>query len=304
MNVYLQMAEKILRSHKKPMSAKAILKEAYLRDIAPVHIYGKTQHKTLQARLSEDIVRHKEKSLFCRTKPGFFFLKEFMEEASIFHSRRRKRDLRRGNLLSLKGKKCFEQLNKSDFIGVGLLEKIMTEGAYEYKPAKKISSSDVIVLAAAYLIKNYKILSYREGRYRDGRDNFTGKRSVLFRSAVTAGMETLFGNQDMGLINTASSALSLDLNISISDIFSYNDHIEEHLKFFVEVPESLGGERALLAYIEFHAPNWFEPIDRKLSLNNLDWLDLTVKPNNLEGFDPYSQIFLSYYFSKGISNGV
>ena len=81
---YLQVAQSVLRSTRRPMSARAILDVAYAAGIIPAHLYGKTQQKTLQARLSEDILHHREVSAFYRTEPGQFFLAELLAR-SIRH---------------------------------------------------------------------------------------------------------------------------------------------------------------------------------------------------------------------------
>ena len=97
---YLDIAETVLRVARRPLSAKAIMDAAYRGGIVPSHLYGKTQHKTLHARLSEDILHNKLESRFFRTNPGLFFLSEMRSEPTIpaefkdpFHARRRTRDL-------------------------------------------------------------------------------------------------------------------------------------------------------------------------------------------------------------------
>ncbi|WP_233342057.1 hypothetical protein [Marinicauda pacifica] len=60
-----------------------MLREAYLRDFVPDHLYGQTQHKTLQARLSEDILLHRQNSAFVRTSPGRFFLRILQKDPNI-----------------------------------------------------------------------------------------------------------------------------------------------------------------------------------------------------------------------------
>jgi len=75
MNSYLQLAEAVLRKTNQPLSAPEILEAAYRLQLVPEHLFGKTQHKTLQARLSEDLLRNKEHTTFARTAPGRFVLK-------------------------------------------------------------------------------------------------------------------------------------------------------------------------------------------------------------------------------------
>ncbi len=48
----------------RPMKPREILQLAYVHGLVPRHLHGKTQHKTLTARLSTDILRYKERSKF------------------------------------------------------------------------------------------------------------------------------------------------------------------------------------------------------------------------------------------------
>ncbi len=75
MDAYLHIAEEVLRLERRPMSARAMLVAAYRHNIVPSHLFGRTQHKTLGARLSKDILERREKSAFFRTAPGRFFLR-------------------------------------------------------------------------------------------------------------------------------------------------------------------------------------------------------------------------------------
>src|SRR5204863_3540845 len=62
---------------------REILRRGLSSGIVPSSLYGKTQHKTLQARLSEDILSRRERSPFFRTRPGYFFLREFLTDPAI-----------------------------------------------------------------------------------------------------------------------------------------------------------------------------------------------------------------------------
>lgn len=84
MNSYLQLAEAVLKRTSQPLSASEILDAGYRLQLVPEHLFGKTQHKTLQARLAEDLLRNRASTVFARTGPGRFVLRkdlDFNEEA-------------------------------------------------------------------------------------------------------------------------------------------------------------------------------------------------------------------------------
>lgn len=76
MNSYLQIAQAVLQKSRQPLSAREILDAAYRLQLVPEHLFGKTQYKTLQARLSEDLLRNRKKTIFARTGPGRFILRQ------------------------------------------------------------------------------------------------------------------------------------------------------------------------------------------------------------------------------------
>jgi hypothetical protein len=70
---YLEAAQTVLRARGKPLSAREIVYDAKKYGFLAPHLHGATMHKTLHARLSEDILKHRFRSIFYRTSPGIFF---------------------------------------------------------------------------------------------------------------------------------------------------------------------------------------------------------------------------------------
>ena len=79
MNSYLKMSQTVLSKSRQPLTAREILDAAYRLQLVPDHLFGKTQYKTLHARLCEDILHKSRASLFVRTAPGRFSLASRLE---------------------------------------------------------------------------------------------------------------------------------------------------------------------------------------------------------------------------------
>ncbi|CAN7263896.1 HTH domain-containing protein [Mesorhizobium caraganae] len=79
MNSYLTMSQAVLSKSRQPLTAREILNAAYRLQLVPDHLFGKTQYKTLHARLCEDILHNRRASLFIRTAPGRFSLASRLE---------------------------------------------------------------------------------------------------------------------------------------------------------------------------------------------------------------------------------
>jgi hypothetical protein len=74
------------------------------------------------------------------------------------------------------------------------------------------------------------------------------------------------------------------------------------LGYFLWVSDGSTATTDLLAVISFQCPDWFEPVKRRLALNDLTWLDLTKGITNIEDFDPWSKvILLTSYFNQAIA---
>jgi hypothetical protein len=301
---YLEIAEKVLLSERRPLTARAILRRAYSWGIAPHHLYGKTQHKTLQARLSEDILHRREHSAFFRTRPGYFFLREFITDLSIpaefrqpIIARRRTRDYFTGPALSLKYKNAEELINGASYVEPSVIQQIARLGAYHYVDPKKAGKDDVLLWAVSALTRPGRVLSYRIGKYRDNRVSFLNKRSIAFTSLVPESSHTLFDRDSLGVTDSALLAVATDLDIPVTEASTAASKFEHSVRFAAWQREE-GGPQNLFIFVEVCAPDWFEPSSARLSLNEMHWLDLTSPPNNWMDFDPWSQSILSFYFSE------
>lgn len=301
MDSYLEIAEKVLRAARRPMTAKRILNAAYRANVVPDHLYGKTQHKTLQARLSEDILQNRQNARFFRTQPGHFFLTELESDPTIpdkykdhFSARRRTRDLFRGPALAFsrdfiesKEQKLFRDwcVFFKEAANVGALTYIDPKGAQDqYLPAWSFS----------VVRRKECVLTYRIGRYRDDRDNFTNRRTMGFPAMVSYFDNTLFTQDDFGVSECGLNAVLTDLDIS-RNAFHGDSSIPRPCTSFVLYYSNEEDQSALLFVMEWSCPHWFEPTRRRLSLNDVRWMDATVPPNNISDFEPWSTATLEAF---------
>jgi hypothetical protein len=168
---YLEIAAKVLLASRVPLSAREILERAYLENLVPKHLYGKTQHKTLQARLSEDILSKRDRSLFFRTDPGRFFLKRFVSDSSIpeelkteFPARRRARDLHYTGILALE-KSDLSRSNNAQFsiVDTEQVFNLLKGNKYRYSTSREEYKARNCALIFSFVVvcRNNHFLSYR-----------------------------------------------------------------------------------------------------------------------------------------------
>lgn len=295
MDAYLLIAETVLRAERRPLSPRAILAAAYRNDCVPVHLYGKTQHKTLGARLSEDIITRRENSPFFRTKPGRFFLKDFLNDESISEeykqpitARRRVRDLMLGPALAFSIDDLASITLTNTIIAPERILSLLQDSRYRYDNPKDQRPDSVFLWSFVAVQREWEILTYRLGRYRDDRDTFMSRRSVGFSTLVHRDQRTFFNINDFGIIDSGVNATKVDLDMPNIKSTEKIDGLTANLKNFIWVSQN-DGRNDLLAVVRFECPHWFHPERRRLALNNLSWLDIRTPVNNIDDFDPWSQ---------------
>lgn len=299
MDAYLSIAEDVLRAARKPLGPREILKRAYAADIVPLHLHGRTQHKTLQARISEDILIRKERSAFFRTQPGKFFLSEFIPDESIparfripIVARRRTRELAYLNALAFDQDEIDSVLDGEGELTSDTLVQMLHRGTYHYATSNsERAKNDVVVWSYVLVLKGPLVLTYRHGRFREDREEFVRRRSIGFFAPVVQNDLTLFGQHDHGIVESGLRALLIDLDIASELVWG---RLARAASMRTALLSKSDCTSDLLVITDFRCPDWFEPLTRRLAINDLRWHNLDAKINHLEDFDPWSRIVLSH----------
>lgn len=296
MDSYLEIAQRVLRASRRPMTAAGILEAAYGASIVPKHLYGKTQAKTLQARLSEDLLRS-QYSAFFRTEPGYFFLNELVSDPTIppkfkekFEARRRTRDLHIAPFLAIDADYVANYGNDllcdwREFVRVA-----ERRNAVHYLQSRKEGKGTLVVWTFSIVRRGTEVLSYRTGRYRTDADSFANKRTIGFPGVISFFDCTLFSDGDYGARENALAAITSDLDISAIAI--HGEKLPNPEPRFAMPVHRANGQEVLLLIMDWPCPDWFEPTTRRLSLNDPRWLDTKVPPNHIDDFEPWTQAIL------------
>jgi hypothetical protein len=280
------------------MTAAGILEAAYAASIVPKHLHGKTQVKTLQARLSEDVLRS-QYSAFFRTEPGYFFLNELVSDPAVpgrykekFEARRRTRDLHVAPFLAIDAEYvagCGKDL-LNDWRG--FMKTAESCDAIHYLQSRNEADEALIVWTFSVVRRGAEVLSYRTGRYRSDMDSFANKRTIGFPGVVSFFDCTLFSDGDYGAKENALGAILSDLDISAVAVHGEKLPDPEP-RFVMRVPRG-NGQDVLLIVMDWTCPAWFEPTTRRLSLNDPCWLDLRSH-NHLDDFEPWTKATLDVF---------
>ena len=308
MDAYLDIAQTVLRSERRPLTPRAIMAIAYRTGMVHHRLHGKTQHKTLGARLSEDLVHRSERSLFFRPAPGRFFLREFLADTSLpeefrrpVPTRRRFRELVLGPVLAVDASMLACRVTSDTLIKPEVILELLRSDQFHYEDPRHRSAGSVFFRAFVCVRRGSEVLTYRLGRYRDDRDAFMHKRCIGFATLVHDFEHTLFTRGDFGIVEAGVRATKVDLDIPEVPADVPNDRLRARLSHFIWCSGKGGGD--LLAVICFECPPWFEPTKRRLALNDVRWLNEPALVNNVDDFDPWSQRVLMSAVSNSLSDG-
>lgn len=295
MDNYLTLASTILRDARRPMSPKQILQAAYQRQIVPPDLFGKTQHKTLQARLSEDILRHKSKSLFMRTGPGLFFLRSFVADKNIpsrykseYNAPFRADQLRRFLVPIVKPLK---ELTVDGFQQLGTLSEL-SEDKIEYAELSSIWNDPKISFLRIMVILRYKdgIFLYRASHpHGDVIESALSLGAVGF---VKLEDKSLFSQDPLGIEEAAYRTLIERLQFGAAQL----DELQtpESFKDIRLIIGTIDERRAtpIIAVYTFVCSSNFSLPD-SLPAETLIWRKFPLQVNNLDDLDPWSRYIIS-----------
>lgn len=210
---YLTLARQILLARGKPLTATEILTEAEKYGMLPEHLRGKTMYKTLQARISEEIVRNRFRSGFYRTNPGTYFLRELAEDpyvgskvAKEYPSIPRRKPLRRQRVLCVtRPKHSFDRVKLCDLTWL-FGEFDSGNSLYMHKLEADRNASLLQVLTFTVVVKGESVLVHKVGKFTE-HTNFRGCSSIGFRSFLSEFDIDLLNDDTVGARRNSSREL-------------------------------------------------------------------------------------------------
>jgi hypothetical protein len=308
---YLDLAEAVLRRIRAPLSTRQIMRAAYLSDMVPPHLHGVTQHKTLGARLSEDILRYRLRSRFFRTRPGRFFLRSFIKDKTLplefrtpIVARRRIRDLKRNDVAAIPDQVAIRMLSHLPAVGheSSELRDIVQSGVIRYGHLDKMANDRLCPIYSYVIIQRADhILIHSKGLYAEQRKGFVGRQMLGFPVPICHDDMTLFDIEDHGVVSAGLTAVAIDLDLEFSAEFPSFEQ-SAHLASVHIVPEPIAGN-ALLCLVKVSAPSEFDPVGRRLAVQDLSWMLTDDALSASSSLDPWSRI-MAQEASSFIRGGV
>ena len=299
-DAYLNIAEQVLDRARTPLRAGEILKRAFVGGLIPSHLHGLRQDRTLQARLSEDISRNPDRSRFFRTGPATFFLQALRSDPTLPEQYRRvylapprRRSLRKDPRLRAVIQDAGPRIMQAAMLPVRAVIAALKPNAAIRTGAR--GRSDALVRSFVVVFRNGELLTYRSGRFRADTDSIEGRRSIGIGGTVfTTDADLLFDSM-FGVIASGINELGYGLGLPrrLAEVARYENQLRP-LVGVVSPPPAGSSEPVLHVVLKYDCPYDFEPTRVALSVNDLRWISLSQRPNDLSDFDEVSRILIEH----------
>ena len=292
MDSYLEIARKVLLETRRPLSARQILKAAYRMQVVPTDLFGRTQHKTLQARLSTEILHRKARTDFYRTGPGIFSLRSLRgsHTSVLQHTREYAAPSRAAQL----GRFEVLAFTRSSLYGITPIDGVRLRASDLYRISNTYSKlkdvprdGNVVALRMMVLLLHEGCLLLRQKR-PVGADSLPSRTAVGLEGVIKSDDKQLFSEDEFGLMEAASRTTAEWLSLSPVVVSRLQPLTTYREAPFLFEQRSQPSADDLMMFVAFDCANVPEIIEATRDKALFDWQNLPVRANDLDRFDRWS----------------
>lgn len=306
---YIRLAEKVLRHAREPLSASEIIARARTNGWMPTHLYGKTQYKTLNARISEHIRLRRDSALIFRVGPARYFLTEFLSDPAIppqfkkrYRGILRSKQVRQERVLVANA----ARLRTDGISGFVPFDHVWfsreLRNQFKFVDRRNAESRNDIKQFVSYaiVVRGQSILSYRRGSFNTASEALKGARSVGFGGHISETDFDLFSFDFSGVIRNASRELYEELFIGDIDVVDGMPTNNLHVIGLLNLDDTPDAQKHVAVVMLYFAGEHFDLRKGELSINELSWLESGRRLNDLSEFELWSEVLLRKIFDRTI----
>jgi predicted NUDIX family phosphoesterase len=296
------VAEQVLRRQKRPMRARDIWDEGVRQGLFSDRLAGKTPIQTMKSKLSVDIRRRGAGSIFVRTGPGKFFLRDLLDESlEAYDSHPWQPPPSQEKVVVfptevLDGVGRFQGIRQNFTRTFDALFASSVCFAMDRTRAES-DNNNKQVLTYIMVRRGKELLAYRRGVYNRTEDMLRGRDCVGFGGHVNHLDANLFSSgTDAGtVVQAAARELVEELQLPIED--AKRVWSGEGLKIIglLNDDSSSVGRRHFAIIFEYqvlNSPYWDRPLRGEKSITQLRWLSPESGVVQLSGFEYWSQLVM------------
>lgn len=315
---YLWVAETVLRRHQRPLNARQIVTLGLDDGLFADQDISRTPQKSMQARLSIDILAKGNGSRFLRTGRGKFYLRDLYlkgaikpgedshleEYTAIRHVPTAPSEqvlvVPQGSYVSVLD---FQGINTSpDEI---LAHLIKNSNGITHIPRTEAETNSSFKQFITYTIiqQRDKILTFRRGQYNRAASFLRGARCIGFGGHVTEDDLNIFTFGDRGI--KANAAREISEEVKLASGRPEIDPNELEILGLLNDDSSDVGVRHIGVVLRYWAPEtdeWRHPQRGEASITQLRWMKTTGAEIDLLEFEYWSQLCLRTFYPTFVTN--
>jgi predicted NUDIX family phosphoesterase len=310
---YLWAAEVVLRKHKRPLRAPEIVSYAQEQGLFSGEMHSRTPQKSMQARLSLDILNKGEQSVFVRTGRGMFYLREFLAESALvpliediglgkptkpvqYAAPRRVPSPATERVLAIP-KSHYERL--LTFQGLkrdeGALVRDLVNGPVRYIPRTEAESIDDHKQVVTYVLVTHgaKVLSFRRGTFNRAAAFLRGSLCIGFGGHVAESDRSIFSFADSGIRSNAARELQEEVVVPGKSKQLWPEHMK--VVGVINDDATENGRRHVGIVMRYEVrdadwESWKHAHRGEASINQLRWIDALGEAVDIVEFEYWSQL--------------
>jgi predicted NUDIX family phosphoesterase len=309
---YLWAAEVVLRKHKRPLRAAEIVSYAQEQGLFSGEMHSRTPQKSVQARLSLDILNKGEQSAFVRTGRGMFYLRDFLADGHVaglsdaglrkqtkpvpYAAPRRVPSTATERVLAIPKSHydhllTFQGFKRDD----GSLMRALVNGPVRHIPRTEAESIDDHKQVVSYVLVTHgaQVLSFRRGTFNRAAAFLRGSMCIGFGGHVNEGDLSIFSFADAGVRSNAMRELREEVAIPGQP----NSIQPEDIKLLGVINDDASevGRRHVGIVMRYEVrdadwENWKNAQRGEKSINQLRWIDALGEAVDIVEFEYWSQL--------------
>lgn len=311
-NAYLELAAEAIRRTQRPLTPLEMLEVAQASGIMPTHLFGATMHKTLAARLSEHIRKYSQRSEFFRTAPATYYLHSLASDPNtpeefrkVYIGNIRSKAIRKENVLVAPKEELQRRIYGEYVVFDEEYFAEMYKTICRFVDRRSAEDDDGLKQFVTFtlVIRGTKLLIYRRGKFTTTSERLQGQLSVGFGGHVN--------DQDFNLFSVGANAFRANAARELQEELFLDDYYREQYEAmeranvlgYINVDDSPDAEHHIAVLIAFEHKDDSVPKKGELSINQLEWLDLSSPLNDLSDFDLWSGLILRNIYEGKIRLG-
>jgi predicted NUDIX family phosphoesterase len=303
---FLIVARQVLEKERHPMSAREIVAVGTRDRLFSDSLAGKTPYQTMKSKLSVDVRRNGERSIFVRTAPGRFYLRHLLPQGEAEYQAEPIAKPRANERVLVFDAGYLP--SNMRFQGVArtwkqLYRRLLSPHVCEYMDRLAAEDLDTHKQVLTYIMvtRGDSVLAFKRGNYNRVEDFLRGSHCIGFGGHVIQEDRNLFTTSGLGVLEGAARELLEELALPKADILRLQSGEGMDVVGVLNDDSSDVGRRHFAFLLRYEVSDdsfWDDPRRGEKSITQLRWLGPGSEPRAIWHFEYWSQLCLRGFFPK------